>query len=138
MFILFFCEKTLVSVERNVENCPNRLFEIRNRILGFRHHPPDPDAQPECQCIAPSHLSGWTQFLCTDRERCYDFKIFSPKIWRKMAVFFLKLLLFFCENLIITLVLEKTCQFFRPKIGKKQKIVIKHRSQVFKLLFEPT
>jgi hypothetical protein len=50
------------------------------------------------------------------RDRCYDFKIFSPK---KLA-FFAQNKAKLCKTLFITLIFEKNANFL-PKIGKNRR-----------------
>jgi hypothetical protein len=59
------------------------------------------------------------------RDRCYDFKnIFAEKLSHKMAVLTQNKAKFRKKKLIITLVLEKTANFFAENWEKSQKIVI--------------
>jgi hypothetical protein len=57
-------------------------------------------------------------------DRCYDFKIFSPKNSAKNLAFFTKNKAELCKILIITLVFEKNAIFFAENWQKSQKIVI--------------
>jgi hypothetical protein len=48
-------------------------------------------------------------------------KIFSPKNFEKILVFFAQITASFCENLIITLIFEKNANFLNLKIGKNRR-----------------
>jgi hypothetical protein len=60
-----------------------------------------------------------TSFACHNSwDRCYDFKIFSPKNLAKILAFIAQTTITFCKNMIIKLVFEKTATFFRRKLAK--------------------
>jgi hypothetical protein len=54
------------------------------------------------------------------RDRCYNFKIFSPKNLAKKLAFYAQNKAKLCKNWIITLVFEKNANFLQ-KIGKNRR-----------------
>jgi hypothetical protein len=63
-------------------------------------------------------------YFMTIWDRCYDFKIFSPKNSAKKLAFLTQNKAELCKNLIITLVFEKNANLFAENCQKSQKIVI--------------